>query len=54
MSREVNYLHVGDSLQFAVTEIERTNSYYFLVLDAYESLAGFFTVQMLMDYLLEG
>lgn len=48
----VNYLHVTDSLQFAVSEIERTNSYYFLVLDEKEALAGFFTIQMLLDYLL--
>lgn len=48
----VNYLHINDSLQFAVEEIERTNSYYFLVLDENNSLAGFFTIQMLLDYLL--
>lgn len=48
----VNYLHINDSLQFAVEEIERTNSYYFLVLDEHEALAGFFTIQMLLDYLL--
>lgn len=48
----VNYLHVNDSLQFAVKEIERTNSYYFLVQDENNSLAGFFTIQMLLDYLL--
>ena len=48
----VNYLHTTDSLKFAVKEIERTNSYYFLVLDEQESLVGFFTTQMLLDYLL--
>ncbi len=48
----VNYLHINDSLQFVVEEIARTNSYYFLVLDDQESLAGFFTIQMLLDYLL--
>ena len=52
MSRDVNYLHVNDSLKFAVDEIERTNSYYFLVLDEDNSLAGFFTIQMLLEYLL--
>lgn len=52
MSKEVNYLHLYDSLQFVVKEIERTNSYYFLVLDEKEALAGFFTIQMLLDYLL--
>ena len=52
MDKHVNYLHLGDSLEFVVEEIERTNSYYFLVLDKDESLAGFFTIQMLLDYLL--
>ena len=52
MDTKVCYLHVDDSLQFAVAEIERTNSYYFLVLDKAERLAGFFTVEMLLSYLL--
>ena len=52
LDKNVCYLHETDSLQFAVEEIERTNSYYFLVLDKNDSLAGFFTIQMLLDYLL--
>lgn len=52
LDKTVNYLHVNDSLKFAVEEIERTNSCYFLVLDTEGSLAGFFTIQMLLDYLL--
>ncbi|MBQ2660982.1 hypothetical protein IJF93_02845 [Candidatus Saccharibacteria bacterium] len=52
LDRSVNFLHISDSLQFAVEEIERTNSYYFLVLDEHESLAGFFTIQILLSYLL--
>ena len=52
MSKEVNYLHIDDSLNFAVEEIERTNGYYFLVLDTDETLAGFFTIQMLLNHLL--
>ena len=52
LDKAVNYLHTNDSLKFAVEEIERTNSYYFLVLGADGSLAGFFTIQMLLDYLL--
>ena len=52
MSKEVSYLHLDDTLSFAVSEIERTNSYYFLVLDSSNTLAGFFTIQMLLDYLL--
>ena len=52
IDRDVKYLHIDDTLQFAIKEIERTNSYYFLVLDKSNSLAGFFTTQMLLDYLL--
>lgn len=52
LDKNVQYLHLNDSLEFAVSEIERTNSYYFLVLDETNSLAGFFTIQMLLDYLL--
>lgn len=48
---KVNYLHATDGLRFAVERIERTNGYYFLVLDENEKLAGFFTVEMLLDYL---
>ena len=52
MDKVVSYLHTTDSLDFAVEEIERTNSYYFLVLDPSDELAGFFTAKMLLDYLL--
>jgi CBS domain containing-hemolysin-like protein len=52
IDKHVNYLHLNDSLIFAVEEIERTNGYYFLVLDEDEKLAGFFTIQMLLDYLI--
>jgi len=52
IDKNVNYLHLTDSLDFAIQEIERTNSYYFLVLDNKDALAGFFTTQMLLDYLL--
>lgn len=53
MTTSVPSLHTKDSLDFAVSEIVRTNAYYFLVLDENEKLAGFFTVQMLLDYLLD-
>ncbi len=53
MDSSVNYLHMNDSLKFAVEEIARTNAYYFLVLDEKDTLAGFFTVQILLDYLLK-
>lgn len=52
IDRRVNYLHTKDSLKFAIEEIIRTNGYYFLVLDSSENLAGFFTVEMLFNYLL--
>ena len=52
MDRGVHYLHTTDSLAHAVSEIERTNSYYFLVLDEENNLAGFFTTEMLLSYLL--
>ena len=52
MNKTVSYLHTTDTLEFAVEEIERTNSYYFLVLDPSDTLAGFFTAKFLLDYLL--
>ena len=52
ISRKVNYLHTGDALEFAVEEIKRLGENYFLVYDGNEQLAGFFTMQMLLDYLL--
>ena len=52
MDKTVSYLHTTDTLEFAVSEIERTNSYYFLVLDPSDALAGFFTAKFLLDYLL--
>ena len=52
MSKSVNYLYEKDTLAGAVAEIERTNSYYFLVRNAQDGIVGCFTVQMLMDYLL--
>ena len=51
MDKTVSYLHVTDSLEHVVEEIERTNSYYFLVLNNDDELAGFFTAKMLLDYL---
>ena len=53
MDKTVSYLHTTDTLEFAVEEIERTNSYYFLVLDPSDALAGFFTAKFLLDYLLD-
>ncbi len=52
LDTNVNYLHATDSLSFVVSEIERTNSYFFLVQDENGSLVGFFTIQMLLEYML--
>lgn len=52
MDKDVCYLHENDNLKKVVEEIERTNSYYYLVLNEKDELAGFFTIQMLLDYLL--
>ena len=52
MAKDVNYLHDSDTLKDVVEEVGRTNSYYYLVLNNNDELAGFFTVQMLLDYLL--
>ena len=52
LTKEFDYLHSDDSLPRAVEQITRTGSQYFLVLDSTDSLAGFFTVEILLNYLL--
>jgi len=52
LDKDFDYLHSSDSLPQAVKQITRTGSQYFLVLDSTDSLAGFFTVEILLDYLL--
>ncbi|MBR3230679.1 CBS domain-containing protein [Candidatus Saccharibacteria bacterium] len=52
MDKSVHYLHANDSLNFVIEEIERTNSYYFLVQDDQDTTIGCFTIQTLLDYLL--
>ena len=52
LDKNVQYLHETDSLKFAIEEIERTGCNYFLVLDSKETLAGFFTIQTILNYLL--
>lgn len=51
VDKNVYYLHTNDGLTKAIEEIERTNAYYFLVLDENEKLAGFLTVEMIFSYL---
>ena len=52
LDKEFYYLHMDDSLTFAVEESKRLGAHYFLVLDDKDSLAGFITTQMILDYLL--
>ena len=52
LDKEFYYLHIDDSLDFAIEEIKRLGAHYFLVLDDKDSLAGFLTTQMILDYLL--
>lgn len=52
LNKDFNYLHSFDSLPRAVEEIERLGGYYFLILDETDALAGFLTVEILLDYLL--
>ena len=52
MDKSIHYLHSTDSLKYAIEEIERTNSYYFLVKDQNDNTVGCFTIQTLLDYLL--
>ena len=52
LDKTFHYLHTDDSLSFAIEESTRLGTHYFLVLDSSDSLAGFFTTQMLLDYLL--
>ncbi len=52
MDKTVHYLHTTDSLNFAIEEIERNQSYYFLVKDSHNDTVGCFTIQTLLDYLL--
>ena len=48
----VHYLHTDDTLNFAIEEIERTGSYFFLILDPQDNTVGCFTIKSLLDYLL--
>lgn len=47
-----SYLKDTDSLETAIQKIKTTNSFYFLVLNNEESLVGFFTIEILLDYFL--
>lgn len=52
LDKNVHYLHENDQLPKVVEELRRTGCFYYLVLNDKEELAGFFTIEMLLDYLL--
>lgn len=52
LDKKVFYLHETDTLNFAVSEILRTDCCYFFVLNKNEELAGFFTLEMVFTFLL--
>ena len=52
MDQTIHYLRSSDSLTTAIDKIEHNQSYYFLVQDEDDQLVGFFTIQLLLDYLL--
>jgi len=52
LSQDAHYLHTFDSLRFAAEEIIRLDATYFMVLDKHEELAGFLTLEILLDYLI--
>ena len=50
MSNDIYYLKPTDSLEFVISEFRRTGSIYFLVLDKNEELAGFLTIEQILQY----
>ena len=50
--KHIYYLPSGASLREVVDEIERTQSYYYLVRDKNGQTIGFFTIDMLLNYLI--
>ena len=52
MDKDVKYLKATDSLQFAVDEMKKRGGRCFLVKDESDEVAGFFTLEQLLDYLL--
>ena len=53
MDKTLYFLHDTDSLKYAIEEIERSQCYYFLVKDSHDITVGCFTIQTLLDYLLD-
>lgn len=47
-----SHLNATDSLEDVIEKVKQTNHFYYLVLDKNNSLAGFLTIPMLLDYFL--
>lgn len=54
MEEKIFYLHTTDSLTDALAAIDKKSFNYFLVLDKNDDLAGFFTLDMILKFLLGG
>lgn len=52
MSTDVGYLNIDDTLEYAISEMIRTERLYFLVLNPNGELAGFLNLELVFNYLL--
>lgn len=52
LDKNFEYLYEEDSLSAVIEKLRKTGCFYFLVLNEKEELAGFFTLEMLLDYLI--
>ena len=50
--KNFQYLYEDDSLDVVIEKLRKTGCFYFLVLNKKEELAGFFTLELLLDYLI--
>lgn len=51
LDKNIHYLHTTDSINHATNQIIHQNTLYFLVLDKHDTLVGFFSLKMLLNYL---
>ena len=52
LDKNFQYLYEDDSLSVVIEKLRKTGCFYFLVLNEKEELAGFFTLELLLDYLI--
>lgn len=52
LDKNFQYLYEDDSLDVVIEKLRKTGCFYFLVLNKKEELAGFFTLELLLDYLI--